>query len=234
MKLQNKTLFISIIIIIFGGIIISDNLGFWITGSTKVPRKTEVGVYDPGDIRGSYSFDDISNSFNITPEVLAEAFGIITENPNIVQAKDIENLYGDLEEGIEIGTGSIKYFVALYCGIPYESEDILPLRAIEILYEEGKITDEKREQLMASVTDLSQRVFNEPIEDDMEEEIFQVKGKTTVQEVINAGVSIEELQAILGIEIESRGALIKDLCTENSLSFSEIKTEINQRLEVRD
>lgn len=228
MKLKDKTVFLAIILIIFGGVAIADAFGVWVTESSKIPQKTEAGEYDPGDIRGSYSFEDINKSFDIAPEKIAEAFSIVSQQPETIKAKDIEGLYGDVEEGVEIGTGSVRCFVALYTGIPYESEDVLPVRAVEILYEEGKIEKNQKEALMAAAVNLSETVVQDLIEEDAEN--FQVKGKTTVQEVLNTGMPIEELEEIIGIKIESRSDLIKDLCANNGLSFSEIKSEINDRV----
>ncbi|WP_458788482.1 hypothetical protein, partial [Vallitalea sediminicola] len=75
---------------------------------------------------------DIYNSFNITPEILAEAFNIITENPQDFQVKSLEDKYSDLE--VEVGTDSVRRFTALYTGLPYDSDEILPQQAIDILY----------------------------------------------------------------------------------------------------
>lgn len=232
MKLKERTLFLIVILITFGGIAIADMLGLWTTESSKIPKKIQQGVYDPGDIRGSYSFEDISQSFDVTPNKIAEAFNIVAENPEMIKVKDVEKLYGQLGEGIEIGTDSVRYFVALYTGIPYESHDILPAEAVEILYEEGKIQGDEKENLMITAVDLPKTVYDANILEEEEhiEEGFTVKGKTTVQEVLNEGLSVEELEAIIGTKIKSRGNLIKDLCLENGLPFSEIKLEIYNRI----
>lgn len=229
MKLKNKTLFLAIISMVFGGVVISDMLGIWTTESSKIPQKTESGEYDPGDIRGSYSFKDISDSFDVAPEKIAEAFGIKSDQPEDIKAKDIEGLYGEITEGVEIGTGSVRLFVALYSGVFYEKQEVLPVKAVQILYEEGKITETEKETLMATAVNLSGKTLEESEGED-EEEAFQVKGKTTVHEVLNAGISQEELETIMGIQIESRSDLIKDICMSHDLHFSEIKSEINDRI----
>ena len=55
---------IIIFVFIFGGIAITSVTGYWQTSSSKIPAKYQggefAGQYDPADIRGSYSFGEIS------------------------------------------------------------------------------------------------------------------------------------------------------------------------------
>ncbi|MGB8983706.1 MAG: hypothetical protein WCC12_17690, partial [Anaerolineales bacterium] len=66
MTLTSKPLAFILFIIMFGGIAVSSALGWWQTESTKVPAAYTEGEFagqaNPADIRGSYTFGDISNS----------------------------------------------------------------------------------------------------------------------------------------------------------------------------
>lgn len=149
MKIKSHALPLVIIVILFGGIGVSKGLGLWKTESTKVPATITsgkaVGKYNPADIRGSYTFKDISVSFNIPVEILGQAFAIKSSNLSILKVKDLETIYGSLKiSGTEIGTSSVRMFVAYYLKLPYEitEESYLPKAAVDILKSKAKLSDE--------------------------------------------------------------------------------------------
>ena len=80
MKIKSNFLGIIILVIVFGGIFSTAIFNLWQTQSSKIPRTITSGEfkgsYDPDDIRGSYSFNDISELFNIPLEDLRRAFNI--------------------------------------------------------------------------------------------------------------------------------------------------------------
>lgn len=150
MKIKSYILPLVIIIVLFGGIAVTKAFGLWKTESTKVPDTIKsgeaVGEYNPSDIRGSYTFKDISSSFKIPVEVLGEAFGVKSSDLNSFKVKDLETIYVNLKDsGTEIGTSSVRLFVAYYLNIPYEitDETYLPKTAVDILKSKVKLSDEK-------------------------------------------------------------------------------------------
>ncbi|TCW61772.1 hypothetical protein [Treponema sp. J25] len=129
-------------------------LGWWITASQKVAKKITTGDFagmsDPADLRGSYTFADMEKNYGVPVSVLAQAFGYTdVPDPSLIKAKDIEGRYGTMGDK-EIGTDSVRLFVALYTGIPYtpkeESTGILDT-AIKVLRDLSKLTDEQIAQL---------------------------------------------------------------------------------------
>ncbi|HYE10028.1 MAG TPA: 4Fe-4S binding protein, partial [Patescibacteria group bacterium] len=151
-----------LVAVIFGGIGVSSALNMWSTTSTKVPTQFQAGSfegeYDPSDIRGSYSFKDIENAFNVPVNVLAEAFGVSDiENLDGFQVKNLESIYEALNnQGIEIGTASVRLFVGLYTGLPISLEDtFLPKPAVEILLEKGVLTEEQQTYIKDHEVDIS-------------------------------------------------------------------------------
>jgi len=151
-KIKSNALATSLVIILFGGILISSYINMWQTESTKVPNIIEVGSfkgeYNPEDIKGSYSFGDVSELFSIPLEDLTFAFNIPEDiNPSEFKNKDLEKLYLDLE--FEIGNGSVKLFVALYKGLPYslDTDTYLLENAVQILKDKANLTKEQLEFL---------------------------------------------------------------------------------------
>ncbi len=129
------------------GIGLTTLTGQWKTENSKKPAKyTEgafLGVANPADIRGSYTFEDIQKAFDIPVEVLVKAFGLETlENPSLLQVKSFETFFGELD-GKEIGTDSMRLFVALYKKLPYtaKSTTVLPEPARDVLKKAGVNAD---------------------------------------------------------------------------------------------
>lgn len=231
MKLKSLYIPLVIITILFGGVTISKGLGIWITESTKIPKTissgTYAGEYDPGDIRGSYTFDDIYNSFNISPEILAEAFNIITDKPRDFQVKSLEDMYSDLE--VEVGTDSVRRFTALYTGLPYDSDEILPQQAITILYSNNKITESEMESLLKNTIILPTITDDISTDSNLASETESViNGKTTVKDVLKYDISLEQIEGLIGIKIDDQSSTLRDLCQKNGISFSTIKNSLNE------
>lgn len=245
--MKNRTAILIFLVVLIGGILFSQAMGWWSTESEKVPRVLETGDYDPGDIRGSYTFGDVEIAFDIPAAVLAEVYGIVTEDPSSFALKSLEEIYTDLPaifpdlEEVEIGTGSVRYFVSLATGIesPLAEPTYLPLAALEYLLDAQLIDQAAYDAAMPLALDLSladaaeapdAEETAEPIEEEDHVEPL-VKGNTTVQEVLNAGVTPEQLKEILGDSAENRAALVKDLCVELELEFSTVKTQIQTLME---
>ena len=108
MKKPRFILAIAVVVMLFGGILLGKALGFWQTEGNKTPRKIEngefKGEYDPWDIRGSYTFGNVEDSFDIDSEILARAFGVKDENPYDFQIKNlaivIKLFFGGFGKGI--------------------------------------------------------------------------------------------------------------------------------------
>lgn len=165
---SNTTLIISTIIVITG-IVTTNALGIWTTVSTKIPKKlsteqasqlistnnsrsddstttssTEdnkpILEYDPADIKGSYTFLEISKLYLIPIGNLASAFNVDENIAETFKCKDLEGIFADASN--EIGTASVRMFVSYYYGLDYESaeEVYLPDSAVTILKTNSKIT----------------------------------------------------------------------------------------------
>lgn len=152
MKANSKAIFITIILTFTIGIAGSNILGLWNTEGSKEPSKVESGQFkgesNPKDIKGSYSFKEISNIFNVSLEDLMKAFSVDETYKETFKCKDIEKYYKDTE-GKEIGTESVRMFVAFYKGMDYElNEDTyLPEQAVEMLNKNGKLSDKQKEYI---------------------------------------------------------------------------------------
>ena len=166
MKLKPKTTFLVSTLFVVVGIAVTVATGLWQTSSDKVPRKlsvetnqTEVQTsqtdatqaivadgavqYDPADIRGSYTFGEISNLYGVPLADLAKAFQLTDAEVEAFQVKTMKERFADAEQ--ELGTASLRLFVASYLGLPYEptEETWLPQNAVDVLMANGKMLAEQ-------------------------------------------------------------------------------------------
>lgn len=244
MILTSKPLALSLFILLFGGIALSSTLGWWQTESTKTPATyTEgefAGLANPADIRGSYTFGDISNSFDVTPEILAHAFQVTTEDPAAFAIKELETMY--LDSGYEIGTNSVRLFVAFYLGLPFDTTDqeiYLPQPATNILLDKADLTPDQLAYLQTYTVDVppaspteaaaepatseEPAAVTESTQTESEAEEYVVKGKTTFGELIQWGVPQDVIEAIIGADMPDPAMKVKDYASANGLDFEVIK-----------
>lgn len=281
MKMKTTTLALILLVVLFGGIAAADAAGYWSTQNEKQPAKfTEgefAGEYMPEDIRGSYTFEEVSTLFEIDLPVLYEAFGIDPKTDGtVIKTKDLETMYGDL--GAEIGNESVQVFVALYKGLPIPLEETdLPAPAVDILLASGlSLTAEQTSYLKAHRIPLdgtspvginsetgtlaeessaaaqpSQETAapppsdtrtgsgagtgtgqgnGTPVVNETGEEPL-INGSVTVQQVLDAGITKEQLMEVLGTEMPPTNQSLRDFCRANGLSFSTVKGQLNALLE---
>lgn len=233
--MKNKAALVAGITVLslFGGIGIAKLTGYWKTESSKVPVKISEGEFagqsDPGDIRGSYSFADIQESFGVPPEMMAAAFGLTGPDPSVMQAKSLEEAWADLPGDIEVGTDSIRLFTALWTGIPYEPEEttVLPSAAVDILLTYGHIGNAKAAELARRAVTLPGETGGEappaPVSTDHEVPDRMVRGLTTFGDLKSWGVTEEVWMERFGTAMGSRSTGIKDWVDENGLTMSEVK-----------
>jgi len=251
MTLTSKPLAVIILVMLFGGILFSSGLGWWQTESSKEAATFTEGKFagqpNPADIRGSYSFGDVENNFGVPADTLAKAFGAPSEiDPSAFKAKDLETLYADQQ--FEIGTASIRLFVALYTGLPYDlaEEVYLPKRAVEMLKSQATLTDEQIAYLDAHAIAIGSSASNsnadqtapelasntqteEHSEGDSTERV--IKGKTTFKDLLDWGVSQETIESILGSPMPNPLTNVKTHCDEQGLYFGDIKVAIQAEID---
>lgn len=226
---KTKTVGLIAVVVLLGGIGLSMLIGLWNTESSKQPALIKEGDFaglpSPSDIRGSYTWEDVSKAFAIPSSLLVEAFGAAqsTDKVNLLEAVYL----GKVPEGLEIGTDSVRLFVSFYTGLPHIPEEgtILPASAITVLRREGKDTSPLFEEIASKAISLGETVsFTEqPVTPATE--IISITGKTTFQELISAGYLLEEIEAIVG-KPEDLNMAIKDFVAEQGIEFSEMKAQL--------
>lgn len=168
MRIGIKQLAVAVILFMLVGIYSASWMGLWSTTNSKTPAKYEAGSeaagqYRPDDIRGSHTFGEVAELYGVDVEVLRKAFEIPSDvDMKVYQLKNLETVYAD--SPIEIGTGSVRTFVALYQDLPYElTEEALPLGAAMMLLEhDNGLSDEEKVYLEAIVGGPAQAAPTQP------------------------------------------------------------------------
>ena len=215
-------------------------LNLWRTTSSKVPAKftsgEHEGEYNPADIRGSYTFSEVSALFEIPLEEMGKAFGLDgADNMADFQCRNLKEIYGAVEGG-EIGTDSVKFFVSLYTGLSYTPEEttLIPAPAMSVLKE--KLSEDELKVLENRAVTVSglKPVSGEDPEDDHGEVDTTVKGKTTFQELLDWGLAKEEIETALGTSMGKPGVKIRDYCAEKEIEFSGVKNVLQEMLDAHN
>jgi hypothetical protein len=246
MTLTSRPLAVIVLVMLFGGIFFSSAMGWWATESTKEPVTFTEGEFagqaNPADIRGSYTFGDIANSFDVTPEVLAQAFGIPEGDPAVFAVKDLEAIY--LNSGFEIGTASVRLFVAYYTGLPFDTtgqEITMPKSAADILLAKDNLSFEQIAYLEKYTVAVDAPLpMEEPVVESTPvpaestsaaSEDYIIKGKTIFGELVAWGVPKAAIEQIIGAPMPDPAMKVKDYATANGLDFETLKTALQAEVD---
>jgi hypothetical protein len=245
MTITSKSLTIIIFVTIFGGMGFASAIGWWATESSKIPVTFAEGEFagqaNPADIRGSYTFGDISDSFDVTPEVLAKAFGVEVEEPSAFAVKELESLYSNSE--FEIGTTSVRLFVAYYTGLPFDTTDqeiYLPGPATELLFDKNNLTPEQSAYLEKHTVDQGAgdsadvpmpEMTSAVVKTPAASSDYTVKGKTTIGELITWGVPQGTIEKLIGASLPDPVMTLKDYASANGLNFETLKPALQAEVD---
>ncbi len=255
MTLTSKTLTTIVVVVLFGGIFFSSAMGWWQTESTKEAAKITSGEFagqaNPADIRGSYTFGDVDKNFGIPPAVLAEAFGVKDSNLAAFSVKSLEGMYTGSAQ--EIGTASVRLFVAFYKGMPYDlSTDTYLLESAAVILRARTLSSEQAAYLTThtvpnpgtapatsapqTAPQATQAPATQPTPKAETPAASStdrtIKGATTFADVLGWGVSQVTIEKVLGTSMPAAPEMkVKDYCTEKGLNFETIRPALQAEVD---
>lgn len=250
-KVKGTILGLIILVLMFGGIAATSALGLYSTENEKQPNRIEEGQssgsYDPEDIRGSYTLQEISDLYEIEGAVLIEAFQL-PEGTDLstFKSKDIEALYADA--GTEIGNGSLKVFVALYKNLPiFLADDYLLEPAVALIIENNpSLTEEQKVYLEGHTYKIEEKpVSAETSEQTAPAETVSstpeaatppastseepaINGQITFQGALDLGITKAQIEEIINGPMPATNLTVRSYCQDNGLSFSEVKAALSE------
>lgn len=237
MKIKSIHILLAIIIIIGGGILLASKLDFYNTTRVKSPRKTAEGLYDISDMRGSHTLAEIEKYYQLPASSVIEAFGLKPDtNPKFFQLKDMKKIFKPVElegEKYIVETDTVKVFASLYLKIPYVSDETfyLPDRTVNYLIENDKLIGEEKDYWLNHTFKLEYLDSNNLVTSDVSkkkvaEEVkeFKVTGKTTVQELLDGGITEEKFEEVTGFKVpEDKSVLVRDFVIDKGIEFGKVK-----------
>ncbi|MEA3453953.1 MAG: hypothetical protein U9R12_03365 [Candidatus Caldatribacteriota bacterium] len=236
MKIKSIHILLAIIIIIGGGILLASELDLYNTTRVKSPRKTVEGLYDVSDMRGSHTLEEIEKYYQLPASSVIEAFGLRPDtNSKNFQLKDMKEIFKPVElegEKYIIETDTVKVFASLYLKIPYASDETfyLPEKTVNYLIENNKLTGEEKEYWQGHTFKLeylnskylTASDFSEIVVEEAER--LKVTGKTTIQELLDGGITEEIFEEVTGFKVpEDKSVLVRDFVIDKGIEFGEIK-----------
>ena len=242
--IQGRVIAIVVFVILFGGIYLTIGTGHWSTTRKGEPLKLSTGEYSIADIRGSYTFAEIETFFGVPADLLFQAFLVPEERRS--DTFKIQHMHEDFFEPvvldgteIEVGTDLVRVITSIYTELPYESEETthLPLSAVNLLIQEQKLQAEEQTYWETHTFDLvlvgeAPPAEKPPLESTEEQETIDIKGKTTMGELLKYGLTKEQFQEITGMEMPENSSVgLRDFVTENGLEMDTIKTQIIETLQ---
>jgi hypothetical protein len=243
MTLTSKPLAAIVVVILFGGIFFSSAMGWWQTTATKEAAKITSGEFagqaNPADIRGSYTFGDVEKNFAIPATVMAEAFGVKDSDLAAFSVKSLEGMYTGSAQ--EIGTASVRMFVAFYKGMPYDlsTDTYLPESAATILRARNLTSEQAAYLAKHTVPNLGAAPAPSAPQTTPKAETpatssadHTIKGATTFADVLGWGVSQATIEKVLGTSMPAvQVTKIKDYCTEKGLNFETIRPALQAEVD---
>jgi hypothetical protein len=240
MKIKSSVMAVLILAVIFGGISIASALDLWSTTSNKTPARFKdgayVGQYNPEDIRGSYTLADVARLFEIDEQILLSAFGLpANTDPSLFRTSALEEVYAST--GADIGNGSVQLFVALYKNLPITLDGTaLPQSAVDvILAANPNLTAEQISYLTDHTVNMTPEEnpsdTSQTIETSHEETENLINGQTTFQQLLDKGLTRDQIESVLGTKMPPTNQTVKDFCLNEGLPFSTVKAKLTELMQ---
>ena len=146
MKVKPQIVIAIVLVILAAGVGYAAFSGAWATNSSNGNGIGDGdGTGGENGIRGSITFEEISSEYGIPEEDMLSAFGLEGSDADTITPGILTELYPDQE----IGTGSVRLFVALYLGEEYDltGDANLLESGVQMLVDLGTLTIEQEEYL---------------------------------------------------------------------------------------
>jgi len=145
MRIKPKAILVLVAVLAAAGIAAAALGGYWNTSGSGGNGNGDGDGLGNNGIRGSSTFADISDAKGIPVDDLLLAFGVGTEDPDLLTCSDLADFY----PGQSVSTGSVRLFVALYLGQEWDltGDAVLPEPGVRMLLNRGQLTEEQKSYL---------------------------------------------------------------------------------------
>lgn len=214
----SPTLFGILVLVIFLGTILGfQAAGVWsVSGKTKDGQAVQPSAEDVETIKGWMTLDQISTAYNVPLAELLAQFSLPADTPASTAIKDLESdtfsaeeLRTWLQERMQNTSPEVEE-------TPQFQATPTPVSiAVEALPTPLPVVD----------------ITPTPLPTDHTAPENKITGKTTFQDLLDWGLSVEAIQAIIGGELPVASMLIKDYVTQQGMEFAPIKTALQAEVD---
>ncbi|MBA4384635.1 MAG: hypothetical protein C0410_07855 [Anaerolinea sp.] len=211
MKINPIVYGIVVITVFFGIIFGFQAAGVWST-SGKVDssgKAIQPSVSDPGTIKGWMTLEQVVTTYDVTLDEILTQFNLPVTTPITTAVKDLESDTFDTSALIDW----------------LESRNLPNVDPTATL--ESIVTTPLPTLFATEILETATPLATEHLAPDR-----TITGKTTFQELLDWGVTMEVIQKTFGGEKPEPGLIIKDYVVEKGLEFSEIKTILQSEIDI--
>lgn len=233
MTLNARNLAIALFVLMFGGIVLSMLMGWWAASPDAVASNftsgEAAGKPNPASLKGMNTLKQVSDQFGVPTEDLIRAFNLPADtDPGKFKLSGLEALNAS---GVEIGPASVRVFVALYAGLPFDLDGepaYLPQSASDILKERGNLTPEQLVYLEQYTLYVGGPASQAPADGTATPAVSAhlVRSSTTFTELLNWGLSSTLIQKIMGKPIRDPAAPLGHYCDEVGIDFQAVRDQL--------
>jgi hypothetical protein len=194
--------------VFFGTILVFQVAGIWSVSGRVTTEGGQVSpsAADPNTIKGWMTIEQITSVYSISMADLSAEFGLPTATDPGSQIKDLESE--------RFSVTSLRTWLQSRAAAPVE-KSLVPETSIATQF---SATDKTLPAIQASPTQSSFPAH-------------AITGKTTFQELVDWGISVDTIRSILGTEMPSPALVIKDFVTAQGLDFPTIKQLIQDEVD---
>ena len=242
MKINSIAIAIIIVLVLGGGIILTNSLNLWdkkpvyippeptvITGDGSSPTTTKPDFntpYQPAEIKGTNTFAEISMMFHVPLDDLGIGFGIMEErNWQDLKARELKAIYTNLPSNVKLETESVRIFISFYTGKAYKYSHTayLPQPAVDILKQKAKLTVEQ-----VAFLDSHTYTTGMATSSGVSKYKHVVTGETSFRTLLGWGIPAVEIERIIGGKIPDLDTSIRDYASQQDKDFLMLVSDIQE------
>lgn len=235
MKISSLVIVIIVVVVLVGGIIVTNLLNLWDKPPidvSQIPATTPAGdncteaaakpdfntPYQPAEIRGTYTFVEISMMFNVPLDDLGTGFAITSEpNWQNLKARELKAIYTNLPPNVKLETESVRAFISLYTGkeYNYSTSAYLLQPAVDILKQKAELTSEQLAYLDSHIYTPNTSAATGTVNTDK----HTVTGETSFKTLLSWGIPADEIERAIQDKMPDLNTYIRDYASQQDKDF---------------
>ncbi len=205
--------------IFFGSVFVTQQLGIWKTSYSSASEALidASGEKNPANIKGSLTLEVVSQEFNVPIDAFIRRFNLPADVNPAAMLKDIAH-------PLNLETEDFRLFIEEYLE-KGDAAVVTPTPEVETQPTAEQPAVEPTASTPAETPTIVQEIPTE-------QQQLDIRGKTTIGELLNYGMSKEQFKEITGVDMpEDQAMLLKDFASANGLDMEILKEQLIKALQ---